>query len=132
MKEIVVNKCYGGFGISYKAVMRYAELKGIKVYAFYEPHIGNKIGMVKYNPKLAERHHCIHYCKSKEYNSKKYFGIYDIKRDDPILVQVVKELKEEANGECAKLEIVEIPDNIEWEIEEYDGQELVSEKHRTW
>lgn len=26
----------------------------------------------------------------------------------------------------------DIPDDVEWEIEEYDGLEWVSEKHRTW
>ena len=27
---------------------------------------------------------------------------------------------------------VEIPDDVEWQIEEYDGTEHISEKHRTW
>jgi len=30
------------------------------------------------------------------------------------------------------LKIVDIPDGVEWEIEEYDGMEWVAEKHRTW
>jgi hypothetical protein len=28
--------------------------------------------------------------------------------------------------------VVEIPDGIEWSIQEYDGLEWVAEKHRTW
>ena len=36
------------------------------------------------------------------------------------------------SGQFAKLKIVEIPDDIEWQIEEYDGIEWVSEVHRTW
>jgi hypothetical protein len=31
--KIVINDCYGGFGLSYEGVMRYAELKGIKLYS---------------------------------------------------------------------------------------------------
>lgn len=53
-------------------------------------------------------------------------------RDNPILVRVVEELKEEANGPCANLKIVGIPNNVKWQIEEYDGNECVAELHRTW
>lgn len=56
----------------------------------------------------------------------------DIERDDPYLVQVVREMGSSANGKYAKLKIVEIPGDIEWEIAEYDGNEWVAEKHRTW
>ena len=35
-------------------------------------------------------------------------------------------------GSHAQLKIVEIPNNIKWEIAEYDGHEWVSEVHRTW
>jgi hypothetical protein len=28
--------------------------------------------------------------------------------------------------------VIEIPDDVEWEVEEYDGLEWVAEKHRTW
>ena len=32
--KIVINVCYGGFGLSHKAIMKYAELKGIKLYVW--------------------------------------------------------------------------------------------------
>ena len=38
----------------------------------------------------------------------------------------------EANGNYAKLKIVEVPYGVEWTIAEYDGYEWVAEKHRTW
>ena len=56
----------------------------------------------------------------------------DIPRDDPALVRVVKEMGAVADGRCAALKIVDIPDDVEWQIEEYDGLEWVAEKHRTW
>lgn len=56
----------------------------------------------------------------------------DIARDDPILIHLVEELLEDANGDYAELKVVEIPDGVEWEICEYDGREWVAEKHRTW
>lgn len=48
------------------------------------------------------------------------------------LVECVEKLGEEANGAFAELKVVDIPDDVEWEIEEYDGMEWVSEKHRVW
>ncbi len=53
-------------------------------------------------------------------------------RSDPDLVKVVEELKNKANRSYSKLESVEIPDDVEWAIEDYDGIEWVAEKHRTW
>jgi hypothetical protein len=56
----------------------------------------------------------------------------DVARDDPYLIKIVRDLKEQANGSCAELKIVEVPPDVEWQIEEYDGNEWVAEKHRTW
>lgn len=56
----------------------------------------------------------------------------DIPRDDPRLVQVVSDLGADADGECAELAIVKIPDDVNWLIEERDGQECVAEIHRVW
>ena len=57
---------------------------------------------------------------------------WDIARDDPLLVKVIEELGDAAGGSYANIKIVTIPDDVEWVIEEYDGSEWVSEKHRTW
>lgn len=56
----------------------------------------------------------------------------DIPRDDINLVKVIKTLGEEVNGEHADLKVVEIPEDVKWFISEYDGNEHVAEKHRTW
>ena len=53
-------------------------------------------------------------------------------RSNEDLVRVVEKLGSEASGFLANLKVVEIPDDTEWEIEEYDGLEWVAEKHRTW
>lgn len=57
---------------------------------------------------------------------------WDIERDDPILIQVIEEMGDAAGGSFSQLKIVEIPDGIQWGIEEYDGSEWVAETHRTW
>ena len=57
---------------------------------------------------------------------------FNIKRNDPILVEIVEQLGEAADGNYAELKVVEIPDDVQWTIEEYDGAEWIAEKHRTW
>ena len=53
-------------------------------------------------------------------------------RADLKLVECVEKLGEDADGTFAELKVVNIPDDVEWTIEEYDGMEWVAEKHRTW
>ena len=51
----------------------------------------------------------------------------DWDRTCPILIAAV----ENANY-CGDLCIVNVPDEVHWYIEEYDGLEYVAEVHRTW
>ena len=57
---------------------------------------------------------------------------WEIARTDPILVEMVEEDSSLYSGDSARLSVVEIPDDVEWYIHDYDGQEHVAEKHRTW
>lgn len=57
---------------------------------------------------------------------------WEIERADPLLVEVVERLGRAASGTYARLKVVEIPDDVEWTIHDYDGLEWVAEKHRTW
>ena len=133
MKEIVINSCFGGFGLSYEGVMEYAKLKGITLYAYindnfneYKPYKGKgKYIFLSYYTKPIEE-------IEEENRDEFYFSIYDINRDDPTLVQTVKNLGKKSWGNCAELKIVKIPDDINWQIEEYDGSEHIAETHRTW
>lgn len=56
----------------------------------------------------------------------------DMERTDPRLVECVETLGDKANGSCAKLEVVEIPDDVNWYISDYDGIETIEEVHRSW
>lgn len=53
-------------------------------------------------------------------------------RNDPDLVAVVESLGAQAAGPYARLKIVEVPDNVIWFIQDYDGIERVAEVHRSW
>ncbi len=56
----------------------------------------------------------------------------DIARDDPTLIQIVEDMGTKADGTFAALKVVEVPDDVNWYVEEYDGREWVAERHRTW
>jgi hypothetical protein len=57
---------------------------------------------------------------------------WHIPRNDQNLIDVVEELEHLSWGKYSQLKVVEIPDDVEWEIAEYDGVEWVAEKHRKW
>ena len=57
-----------------------------------------------------------------------YGGLEHIERDDPKLIQVVKELgSEQASGRYSRLKIVTIPSDVDWFIDE-DGEQSGSLK----
>jgi hypothetical protein len=141
--KIVINRKHGGFGLSDEAVQRYIDLNGVKLYK----HVDEQL---EYRPSY-------YYVPYEEYRKTRFndstktewegeedgvgrykdsnnlcWSYYDIKRNDPALVQTVEELGSKANGWAAELKVVDIPDDVEWLIEEYDGLEWVAEKHRTW
>ena len=72
--------------------------------------------------------------KIKDKNAKKTIGPYsfDNDRTNYLLIEAVKKLKNKANGINADLKIVEIPDDIEWQITAVNGVEIIREKHRIW
>jgi hypothetical protein len=150
--KLVINKCFGGFGLSPKATARIAELRGQKAY-FFTGGFGSRprtqvpmeevSGMFwsAYNTPTptespsAEVWAAMPIDERKELNAKMgEESVDDCRKDraNPLLVQVVEELGDAASGDCGKLRIVEIPDGTEYEIDEYDGQESVHEKHQSW
>jgi len=114
-QKIVINECFGGFGLSHKAYLRLKELGDATalgesdVGEYYSDGSGPRMGY----PGMDS------FCNR-------------IKRDDPLLVQVVEELGKEASSWAANLVVVEIPDGVEWEIDDYDGSETIDEVHKSW
>ena len=54
-------------------------------------------------------------------------------RSNPALVGLIEEWGEKAALEMCQPRIVEIPDDVDWEIASPDvGQEWIQEKHRVW
>lgn len=57
---------------------------------------------------------------------------YRDQRTDAKLVECIETLGEEASGIFANLKVVEIPDDVNWEIRDDNGWETVEEVHRSW
>lgn len=137
--KIVRNDCYGGFGLSPLAIKEYAKLKGFEVFA-YRDKSGEFGTYLRLDTEEELRGcFCIYYstsdwgkeCIGRNLNST-FFSERNIERNDPCLVEVVEKLGKKANTSCSELIVVEIPDDVDWEITEYDGWESVEEKHRSW
>ena len=106
--KVVINTEYGGFGLSHEAIVRLRELGAPEErLSFLVQTTGERVDST-------------------------YGYVEDILRSDPLLVQVVQELGKHANGPYATLKVIEIPDTVDYVIEEYDGWEWVAERHRTW
>lgn len=113
--KVVINACYGGFSLSRAALHELRRMGN--ACALADTDIGEK------------------YPDSDEVNN---FSLgansfcRDIPRNDTQLLAVIERMGPAANGGCADLKIVEIPDDVEWVVEEYDGNEWIAEAHRTW
>lgn len=150
--KIVKNSCYGGYSLSLKAIKMLAELKGKKCY-FFDGGLDKPYKEISLEE--AEKNSSFYTTAFTVQNPEKYLpekhrdkdGLYATfnkayskisleerpeDRTDKDLIEVVEKLGKQASGRCAKLEIVEIPDGVEYEIDEYDGIETIREKHRTW
>lgn len=147
--KIVINKCYGGFSISLEAAKHMAALgseraqldvanyeKELRDFAVYKSsrRLPEDIGKREAQFRSQMWDIAIKYDELPKYHGYGYVDGMDggYQRDDPLLVVTVEALGPSASGKHSSLKVVEIPDGIEWEIDDYDGMESISEKHRTW
>jgi len=140
--KVVINSDLGGFGLSIEAQKKIAEIgcphtKWVPENEYFRKDSESSDIKIWGSVEKARQGHC-EFCGIPRENGKvlvdDHRRIYKnpIVRTCPALIKVIEEMGTKANGKHATLKIVEIPDNIEFEIEEYDGSEWVSEKHRTW
>ena len=144
--KVVINSCFGGFNLSPEALL-WLWKKGMKDLA--KP-VGEYFGKGRDKDYAFEKKKQLEgwreFLASKDKKKRDSLfitvftpdekhvlsGGYEIKRDEPLLIQCIEELGTAANGPCADLTIVEIPDGTDYVVEEYDGNEHIAEKHQTW
>lgn len=115
-RKVVINACHGGFGLCHEAEIEYLRRAGIE-YTLKERE--SRDDTTRFGPEIVV-------------SNNPYWTSRDIDRDDPVLVQLVKDWGADANSGYSDLKIVRIPGDVDWVIEEYDGYEWIAEQHRTW
>lgn len=144
---IILNKSYGGFDVSFEGYKLYAQKRGLKLY--YYDYVGKKEDAFVYKRYPIEElqkedlchHHPILYFYSikdlGEYTDERpidpaiVLNLDEEHREDPVLVEVVRELGQSVNTFASDLKIVDVPisfANGNYTIDSYDGIETLHEK----
>lgn len=132
--KILLNKCFGGFDLSEEAYRLYAKKKGFKIYKYKSDvsgHYPNTKWIYKYadDNSLFVQYFTKDFGTNIEISNEDYekYSLYlrNEERLNPILIEVVEELGEKASGRFGKIELFEIPDNVDYQIDEYDGVETL-------
>lgn len=121
--KVIINRCHGGFGLSSDACEWLIKEKGWTVTdystdgrGYKDP--GAKLVNASSEFKFSDKYHLV--------------DRDDSIRTDPDVLECLAKLGKKASGRYAALGVVEVPDNVDWEIGEYDGAEWVQEVHRRW
>lgn len=137
MKKVILNKCFGGFGVSKEAYELYAKKKGIDVFHYTQANLKNEIYTY-----ATDDNRSFDFYFTKDFGDNVYISNEDFKkyflnlnedfREDKTLIEVVEELGEKTNAFYSNLKIVEIPDDLDYIIDNYDGIETLHQKVKEW
>lgn len=137
--KIAINKCYGGFTLSDKAIEMIMKRKGLKCYRYKQTKFDHSDGVDEYtrlddySPSSFIRYCTVDLGEKVEkipYENLWYYE--ELERTDDDLISVIEELGDEASGTYGRVVVIEIPNDVDWEIDDYDGWESIHEKHRVW
>jgi len=133
--KVILNKCFGGFSPSHEAYKLYAKKKGLKLFA-YELSADLRYKRADDKTGILITYTTRDYGDHPKYNV--FFEENDIlylgsdHREDPVLIEVVEELGKKASSFVSDLRIVNIPDGMDYVIDEYDGIETLHARVQEW
>lgn len=144
--KVVINKCFGGFGLSDAAyekliewgvpVRKYIEQERDPETRLFLPQPANDGEVIfdrELTPPEADSFSELYWRYKGTGANSRYWDCWTREtRTHPLVIRLVEEMGAAANGRCADLKVVEIPDGTEYEISEYDGLEHIAEVHQTW
>lgn len=126
--EVVINSRCGGFRLSQKALewlyKKQSLALSVKSIEKYFPNEKSK-GEIDYHVELCGLlliNGCVVGFDDHNHNL----------RSHPDIVGVVKALGVEADTDISELKIVQIPDDTQYSIDEYRGQESIHQSHTIW
>ena len=141
MRKIAINQCRGGFGLSPTATQLYLKKIGKKCFFYKQTSYAHqgKEEHKRISLEEAEKESFVSiYTKDmgetiNQHSDEHYwYENFHEKRDDKILIEVIEELgTKKASQKLGEIKIVEIPDDVDFQINDYDGMESIHEKHRT-
>lgn len=142
--KIVINRCQGGFCLSDRAYERLSEL-GIPIRKYGAQGDGAediRLPQERGHEVIFDTHlddpprsedEIFDRGLRTDFRDSRYFDFWTSQdRSHPLLVRVVEELGQAASGFYAELAVIEIPDDVEWQLCESEGREWIAEKHRRW
>ena len=133
--KVILNKCYGGFGVSKEAYELYAKKKGVTLYWYEYANDESYKRATSYDPfnKALVKDFGDVVVKPNDDFWDYYLRLNESSRTDSALIEVVEELgSERASGPYSKLVVVDIPDDLDYVIDDYDGIETLHQKVQTW
>lgn len=133
--KVVINTCFGGFGLSTECIIEYLKLKGKECY-FYNHDYKTKTYVKTAGDNLSWNYIILtkdigDVIEAKELtdNWKNYieYSFYDrdIKRNDKDLLKAIKKIGiKNSGGNLSQLKIVDVSGD-RYEIDSYDGNERI-------
>lgn len=110
MTKIVINNQHGGFSLSDAATELYLNLRGLAWTKKTDPN-WSFFGLNYYTTSPGEE--------------DQFFSSRNISRTDETLIKIIEQLGDEANGDFASLEIIDLQPGTKYRIQEYDGSEWI-------
>lgn len=131
MHEIVINTCYGGYGVSPFGLVEWYKRKnpGSEVYLYKTKYYTDTVRYEKTNSldgdvMVLTKDLGEYFTDASLITNDIFISEYGIKRTDPILIKLIEEFGSLMNGEHAELFVAKVDSN-KYRICEYDGLEWI-------
>lgn len=153
MQKVIINKCFGGYGFEPFTIQKYAEANGVKLfwytrdYNYDAGHLKEKWDKTTVSEiEKSEDLHMGNWPLVEDMGDSFFFEwggeafdrlVYKLppkeeSRTDPVLIGIIEKYGDKNRYGCHAPTAIEVPDGVEWIVDEYDGMESLHEAHRVF